>query len=46
MVNPLLAVLTVIIGDATRLFSLGHLLEQKGMITLFDTQNIMHIMLV
>src|SRR5262245_61247628 len=35
-----------IIGDATRLFSLGHLREQKSMIPLFDTQNIAHVMRV
>ena len=46
MVHPLGAVLTVIRGDATRLFSLGHLREQKSMIPLFDTQNIAHVMRV
>ena len=39
MGHPLVAVLTVIIGDAPRLFSLGHLRAQKSMIPLFDTQH-------
>ena len=36
MVNPLLALFTLLIGHATRLLSLGHMLEQKGMIAFFD----------
>ena len=46
MVYPFLAVFTLLIGDATGSFCLGHVLEQKGMIAFFDTQNIAHVMLM
>jgi hypothetical protein len=43
MVPPLVAVLTVLIGDATRWCSRGHLRAQKSMIPCFDTQNRAHV---
>ena len=40
MVHTLLAVWTLVIGHATGSFRLSYVLEQKGMIPFFDTQNI------
>jgi len=44
--QPRRGVVALIIGDAPRLLSSCHLLEQGGMIAFFDTQNIMQVVLV
>jgi hypothetical protein len=46
MVKPAVMVCTLIIGHATRSLGLSHLLEQKCVVPLLHSQNVMHVMLV
>src|SRR5215475_10386617 len=46
LVHTSLRVLSIIRGDTSGLLRCRHLLEQEGMVTFFDTQNVMQVVLL